>query len=304
MLGVVRYFLFIACLWPLGLLAADEDQGTSTDDVAAPTDAALEQTVNTLEEPLYNAFVERYVLDELKQLRTDLGNQRADIIQQILDREHKSVDRAVSYATDTVTYFFYLVAAASSILVIVGWTSIRDIKERVHSFANEEIAKLITEYESRLANIEKQLRLKTQDIEENREALEQTKEIQSLWLRAQQENNPSSKIQIYDQILKQSPEDSEALTYKADAVLELNESQWAVNLCNQALMINPENAHAYYQLACAYCTMGYFEDALKNVEQSIHRNETYRDDIMSEVMLEPLRELNEFQSLFVGERPQ
>ena len=155
--------------------------------------AAVQEAVDNLEEPLYSPFIERYVLDELKQLRTDMGAQRAEFIQMTVDREHSAVDRAVTYATDTITYFFYLIAAASSILVLVGWTSIREIKERVHSLADEEINRLIKQYEARLESIEQQLSQKSQHIEENREQIETTNEVQSLWLRAGQETNITKK---------------------------------------------------------------------------------------------------------------
>jgi tetratricopeptide (TPR) repeat protein len=241
--------------------------------------------------------VERYVLDELKQLRVDQAATKHELMQQIVDREHKSVDRAVTYATDTVTYFFYLIAAATSVLVLVGWSSIRDIKERVHSLADEEISKLIHVYERRLEGIEKQLKQKTQHIEENREEIELTQEVQSLWLRAQQDHTPGNKISIYDQILKLRPDDCEALTYKADAVLELDEPQWAANLCHQALQIDPENSHAFYQLACAYTAMGQFDESVRYLNEALERRDSYRDEIASDPALEALREYGPFQKL-------
>lgn len=246
------------------------------------------KTVNKLDKPLYSPFIERYVLDEIKQLRIDQAKTKQELIQQIVDREHKSVDRAVAYATDTVTYFFYLIAAATSVLVLVGWTSIRDIKERVHSLADEEISKLIHEYESRLEIIEKQLQQKTQHIEENREEIELTQEVQSLWLRAQQDSSPANKINIYDEILKLRHDDCEALTYKADAVLELDEPQWAANLCHQALKIDPDNSHAFYQLACAYTAMEQFEEALRFLAKAINRRDSYINDIHADPALKPL----------------
>ncbi|HEY9201892.1 MAG TPA: hypothetical protein VIQ81_09875 [Gammaproteobacteria bacterium] len=247
-----------------------------------------EDSVESLQEPLYNPFVERYVLDELKQIRIDMAAQRNDMIQQIVDREHRSVDRGVEYATNTVTYFFYLIAAATSVLVLVGWTSIRDIKERVQSLADEEINKLINEYENRLGNIERQLNQKSQFIEKNREEIEMTQEAQALWLRAAQDHNPASKIDIYDQIIKLGFFDAEALTYKADSVLELNEPQWAVNLCHQALEVDPENSHAFYQLACAHTTLEQYEDAANYLVEAIRRNENYRDEINTDPALQPL----------------
>tara|TARA_R110001592_G_scaffold309760_1_gene584178 strand:+ start:14631 stop:15485 length:855 start_codon:yes stop_codon:yes gene_type:complete len=242
-------------------------------------------------------FVELYVLEELKQLRSDMANQKHELIQQVVDREINSIDRGVQYATDTITYFFYLIAAASSVLVLVGWTSIRDIKERIHSVADQEIAKLIEVYEKRLHSIESQLNHKTELIEENREEIALTQEIHSLWLRAGQDTSPHNKIIIYDQILKLQPEYIEALTYKADAALELEEPQWAVNLCNQALVIDPDNAHAFYQLACAYTAMHQFEEAVNYLAETLQRSEAYREELATDPALQPLKNYDPFIKL-------
>ena len=276
MFRVVNTLILLSCLFPA--LSFSEEAGKEP-----VTDA-----VENLNKPLYSPFIERYVLDELKQLRIDQAQTKHELMQQIVDREHNSVDRGVAYATDTVTYFFYLIAAATSVLVMVGWTSIRDIKERVHSLADEEISKLVNEYETRLETIEAQLQQKTLHIEENREEIELTQEIQSLWLRAQQDPSPANKISIYDDILKLRPGDCEALTYKADAVLELNEPQWAANLCHQALKIDPENSQAFYQLACAYTAMDQFDEALRYLSEALHRRESYQEDIREDPALQPL----------------
>lgn len=242
-------------------------------------------------------FVELYVLEELKQLRTDMATQKHELIQQIVDREVSSIDHGVQYATDAITYFFYLIAAASSVLVLIGWTSIRDIKERVHSFADQEISKLIETYEERLHGIERQLNHKTEQIEENREEIALTQEVHSLWLRAGQDANSQNKIAIYDQILKLQPEYIEALTYKADTVLELEEPQWAVNLCNQALVIDPDNAHAFYQLACAYTAMNQFEEAVAYLAKALQRSEAYKDELATDPALKPLKNYEPFSQL-------
>jgi len=287
------------------LLSLSADAATEaanpTTDAPSATHFSQEQKATThienLDEPLYNPFVERYVLDELKQLRVDLSAQKNELTKQILDREHKSVDRAVSYATDTVTYFFYLIAGATSILVLVGWSSLREIKDRVHSLADEEISKLVREYEQRLQTIEQQLNQKTQHIEENREEIEMTREIQSLWLRAGQEDNPANKIEIYDEILKVRPNDVEALTYKADAVLELAEPQWAANLCHLALKVDPENSHAFYQLGCAYASMNQPEDAVRYLKEALAKRENYRDEMVADPALGYLQSFPGFQEL-------
>jgi tetratricopeptide (TPR) repeat protein len=250
--------------------------------------ADAQARVEQLDEPLYSPFVERYVLDELKALRTDMAAQRAEFIQMAVDRELSAVDKAVTYATNTVTYFFYLIAAASSVLVLVGWSSIREIKERVHTLADQEINSLVAEYEQRLHAIEQQLSRETRHIEENREKIERTQEVQSLWLRAGQETNPASKIAVYDQIISVRPLDVEALTYKADAVLELGEPQWASNLCHQALEVDPDNGHAFYQLACAYTAMNQLDEAVHFLLEAVNRSETYWEQSKTDAALAAL----------------
>lgn len=285
------------------LLCVISNLVNAEEKIDSKVDAQNNAYVDALDEPLYNPFVERYVLDELKQLRVDLAAQKSMLMQQILDREHSSVDRGVSYATDTITYFFYLIAGATSILILVGWSSIRDLKERVHSLADEEISKLITQYEHRLREIEKQLYEKTQDIEHNREEIELTQEVQSLWLRAARESSPSNKIAVYDQLLHLRKDDCEALTYKADAVLELEEPQWAANLCLQALSIDPNNSHAFYQLACAYTALKHYDEALRYLSEAVSRTEAYRDEISKDPALEALQSFDQFKQLSDVSRP-
>lgn len=265
-----------------------------------PDDEARQRVaedIDQLEEPMYSPFIERYMLDELKQLRIDLSNQRAELIQQVVDRELNSVDRGVTYATNTVTYFFYLIAAVSSILVLLGWNSLRDIKEKMSTLADEEVGKLVNAYEVRLRGIEKQITQKSMHIDANREEIERTQEIHSLWLRANQEQASANKIAIYDQILTIKPDDCEALTYKADVVLELGEPQWAVNLCQQALSIDSDNAHAFYQLACAHTSLGHYEEGIHFLAEALNRAESYRESLMQDPALFPLHDLPGFQEL-------
>lgn len=286
MLGSVKLLLFAFLFVAVPVIAQTADEVSKIDE-----------KINTLDKPLYSPFVERYVLDELKQLRSEQAQAKQELIQQIVDREHQSVDRAVAYATDTVTYFFYLIAAATSVLVLVGWTSIRDIKERVHSLADEEVSKLIMEYEKRLATIEEQLKQKSQHIEENREEIELTQEVQALWLRAQQESSPANQVSVIDEILKLRPQDAEALTYKADAVLELNEPQWAVNLCGQALAIDANYSFALYQMACAHALMGLKDEAIHYLKQAVDMQPSYISEAESERAFEGIKSMPEFVAL-------
>lgn len=287
---IILMSMFAKNVWANNNYTAEPSQPNQQDDHAV-------KVIEGLEEPMYSAFIERYILDELKQLRIDMANQRVEIVREVVDREMTVADRSLGYATNTVTYFFYLILGVSTVLVWVGWTSIRDIKERVHTLAEQKVTKLVTQYEARLRAMEHLIEDKTQSIDSNKEQIERTQELHALWLRAEQEHSPANKVKIYDQILVIDPGSVEAYTYKADAVLEMDEPRWAINLCHQALQLDPENAFAFFQLGCAYAQLEQYEEAVRFLTQTLSYSETYREEIESDPLLDGLREQPIYQQL-------
>ncbi|WP_276669103.1 TPR end-of-group domain-containing protein [Thalassolituus oleivorans] len=261
--------------------------------------AKAEDTINSLQAPLYSAFTERYLLDEVKNLRQMIADTHLELTEKVVDRELSVADKALAYATDTVTYFFYLIAGASTLLVLVGWNSLREIKDRVGTLANEEIKRITDSYEARLNKLERELHHKSRHIAATQEEIELTNEVHSLWLKASQEASPQSKIAIYDQILEVRPDDLEALTYKADAALGMGQTQWATSLANRALSIDPDNSHALYQRACAHAESGYVDEALRDLESAIVQSETLREQAGLDASFESLQDLPLFKQLVV-----
>lgn len=256
--------------------ATDNTEQPLSQQRMAARDQQAEQAIDQLQAPLYSAFTERYFLDEVRNLRQMIADMRVEMTEKVVDKELTLADRALTYSTDTITYFFYLIAGASTLLVLVGWNSLRDVKERVGSYANEEIKRITNSYEERLNALEVELHRKSRHIKNAQAEIELTNEIHSLWLKATQENSLQNKIALYDQILSLRPEDVEALTYKADAALALGQAQWASSLANHALEIDPDNSHALYQRACAYAESGYVDEALRDLEEAIGHSESLR----------------------------
>ena len=266
-----------------------ERKDITSEDVAA--------ALSDLDEPMYTPFIELYLLEESKALRKEMMDTRAELIEKVVDKELTVADKTMSYATDTVTYFFYLIAGATSILVVIGWNSIRDMRNQLASVAEKRVNELVVEYERRLKAIEEQLQQKSDIIQQNQEEIERTNEVHSLWLKASQETSQQNKIAAYDRILDLRPDDVEALSYKADAVLELQEPLWAISLCQRALKLDPDNGHAHYQLACAYAEIGRWEDAVSTLEKAIRISEAYRDDASVDPSFAQLRDHDNFRAL-------
>lgn len=288
-----RILVMLLLLLGLSSAIAAESQDAARDRMDNKAEAKIEQ----LDDPLYNPFVERYVLDELKLLRQEMADQRATMLKTVTDRELSVADRSMSYAVDTITYFFYVIAAVSALLVILGWNSMREVKEKVEQLAQQEVARISETFEQRLKRIEDELQSKTEKIRSTQHQLSITNEIHSLWLKASQETQPQNKIAIYDQILAIKPDDTEALTYKADEALALGETEWARSLCNRALAIDEENGHAYYQRACANAEAGAIECALKDLSQAITLSPAFRDDALRDSSFAKIRDNEEFIEL-------
>ncbi|MED5238481.1 MAG: hypothetical protein VX379_02785 [Pseudomonadota bacterium] len=247
--------------------------------------------------PVISQFRENWILSELRTLRQDMMEYRNQMNLLVTDRELEVADKAMGYATNTVTYFFYLIAGAASILALVGWSTIRDLKDNVRVYAEKEMARLTSEYESRLADLERELRKKSRTIAENQEEIERTNEIHSLWLKSTKEPSAQAKIEMYDRILELRPDDAEALAWKADAALELGEQRWALSLCDRVLEVDEENSHALYQRACAWAGLGEIDNALQDLEAAINTSETLVRHARVEEMFRPLRDLERFQAL-------
>mgnify|MGYP000040051588 FL=1 len=280
-------FIIVSLLYPIKAISND----------AQATDKDAASHINQLKEPLYNPFIERYLVDEVKALRIDMHKLEVSLTKEVVDREIRTVDKVTSYATDTITYFFYLIAGVSSVLVMLGWTSIRDIKDKVHHLADAKVNAIVGSYEERLDQMEKALNKKSGGIQQAQKTLERHQEIHTLWLKAAQENSSNNKISIYDQILEIDPENVEALTYKADEALEINEPIWAINLCQNALKLDPENAHAFYQLAGAYSLLNKIPEALNYLEKNIQLSEGNIEQIKEDPVFKNLLDLPEFKNL-------
>lgn len=283
----------LALVFSTGTLAQDPGEDLTAEDV--------QRRIDTLEEPMYTPFVELYLLEESKALRKEMMNTRAELIEKVVDKELSVADKTMSYATDTVTYFFYLIAGATSILVMLGWNSIRDMRNQLTTLAEKRVNELVVEYEKRLEFIEDQLRQKSDIIQQNQAEIERTNEVHSLWLKASQETSHQNKISAYDTILDLRPDDVEALSYKADAVLEMQEPLWAISLCQRALKLAPDNGHAHYQLACAYAEIGRWEDAVATLQTAINISEAYKDDASVDPSFEQLRDHDSFRKLVYPE---
>ena len=257
----------------------------------------IEKKITSLEKPLYNPFVENYILNELKTLRDENRDLKIDLHETMAKKEVDISNNAINYATSTINNMFYILAAATSLLVIVGWTSIRDMNAKIKNIVDEKISKVINDYEKRMETVEEDLKQRSKQVIQNQKDIEKTNTIHSLWMRASSETTLSGKVDVYNEILEHRPDDVEAIIYKADAVLDLGEANWALNLTNQALQIDNNYADAFYQRAKVYSVLGFIENAIEDLEKAVSLNEQYISEIENEEEFKVLIQEEKVQQL-------
>ena len=251
----------------------------------------------TIDEPLYKPFIERYILDELKLLRQQLQAMRAEMAEKVAEARLDASDRAMRYTTDTTNNIFFIITGAASILVLLGWRSLREVQENVEATVERKVSKLTGEYEQRLHDVERKLKVRSEQILAAQEKISETNQIHSLWMRAGLESSLHEQVNIYDQILEINPEDVEALTYKADALMDLGETRWALSLSNQAIEHDAEYPLAYWQRACAGAELGQQEAAVRDITIAIEKSPALKDELEKESAFRNLKEHPLFMAL-------
>lgn len=242
-------------------------------------------------------LMERYVLDELKSVRQDQQALRTYIQKEIAQAELNAADRAIEYTTSTTNNIFYIITAAASLLVLLGWRSLNDIKKSLKDSTERKLHDLTMAYEERLNNVENKMKERSKVIIDNQEKITSTNAIHSLWMRAGLEKSEEDKITVYDEILNINPDDIEAMTYKADALLEIDEVRWALNLSNTAIEKDDSYSLAYWQRACASARLNKKKEAIKDIKKAIQLSDSLSDELQKESHFESLHETDEFKKL-------
>ncbi|WP_077608647.1 MULTISPECIES: TPR end-of-group domain-containing protein [Salinivibrio] len=287
-----------AHIWACLLVALACFSASAEDENDVKHIKAAKEPTSYAEQSIYDKpLMERYVLDEIRNLRTDFQALEKRMVTEITDRELDVADKSLNYANVTVTYFFYLIAGAASLIALVGWQSLRDIKTNTKELADQQLSEIAEQYERKFQALERDLKRKTRIIAENNKEIERINEIHNLWLRAQHSQTPEQRMEIYNEILKIRPGDLEALTHKADAAMEMGEYHWALSISNRVLEVDERNANALFQRACAYTRLGAEDQAVSDLELAVAESASLREAAREEADFESLHGNERFDAL-------
>ena len=242
-------------------------------------------------------LMERYIIDELRALRIENSKLKIEVEKRITSAQIEQTDRSARYMTDTIGNIFYLIAGATSILVFSGWNSLRDIRAKTENIVEERLNVITKKYNIEMEALQDEMTLQSKNILENQNSIYNNQYVHSLWMRSNLETNIQSRIEIYDEILKLNINDAEAYAYKADAVIDMDEYEWALNLSNKAIEIDPEYGYAYWQRSCANAALENVKEAVSDLAIALEKSPNLHDEIENEKLFESLQDSIEFKEL-------
>lgn len=85
----------------------------------------------------------------------------------------------------------------ASLIALIGWQSLREMKQNTKEMADKQLNKIAQDYEKKFVALERDLKRKTRIITENNREIEIINEVHNLWLRAQSVQTPEQKKWIF-----------------------------------------------------------------------------------------------------------
>ena len=121
-----------------------------------------------------------------------------------------------------------------------------------------------------------------------------------LYLKLSKNKKVFLKIASYDQAVAIKPDKYEAWAWsnRGIALVILGRYEEAIQSCNQALKINPDDANSYYNLACAYALQENIELAIENLRHAINLDSQYRDMAKTDSDFDKIRDSEQFKNFW------
>jgi tetratricopeptide (TPR) repeat protein len=237
-------------------------------------------------------WTQRFILTELKELRTQLESTRRELNEQLNARELASVDRALSYNANTVNFLWIIITIAVTGFGLVGWRTMKDVKENLSNNFEKEVQKRIKLEQKKLEvfmeKFEVEQLQQSKVILQNQEFIQKKQEAGYIWSQYNREENPSSKLELLEKITWVGLEEDEILIYIERSWIYVELALWdkVVESTDKWLEISPDNTTLLYNKASALVMLEQTDDATKLLYNVIWVNPGMKEEILEDPMFE------------------
>lgn len=246
-------------------------------------------------------WTQRFILTELKELRTQLESTRRELNQELNARELASVDRALSYNANTVNFFWIIITIAVTGFGLVGWRTMKDVKENFSEKFEKQVQKRVKEEQKKLEQFmiefkHEQMK-QSEDILKNQEFIQQKQEAGYFWSQFNREENPSASLELLEKISNIWLEEDELFVNIERSWIYLELALWdkVLESVEKWLEISPDNSSLLYNKASALVMLEESEEAVKVLSNIIWVNPAMKEEILEDPMFENIQsELEEY----------
>lgn len=240
-------------------------------------------------------WTQRFILTELKELRTQLEATRRELNQELNTRELASVDRALSYNANTVNFFWIIITIAVTGFGLVGWRTMRDVKDNFSDKFEKQVQRRVKEEQKKLELFMKEFQQEqmkqSEDILKNQEFIQKKQEAWYLWSQFNREENPSSKLELLEKITWIWLEEDDLFVNIERSGIYLELALWdkVIESVDKWLDISADNSSLLYNKASALVMLEESDEAVKVLSNIIWVNPWMQQEILDDPMFENIQ---------------
>lgn len=209
-------------------------------------------------------LTDRYLLDDMKQLRTSVETLKREIFMEIQDKEIRAIDKALSYSSSAVSFFSILITLLVTSIWIVGWKTVKDIKETTRESIDKETKKIIENFKEKIEELEKE------------------QKINILWRQYNASEVDKEKLEILDKVYALKPESQFALLERSTIYLSMLQFDKVVEITS--IIVNSgRKKHMWQALltrASAYASIDKIDNCINDLISLIQISSDYKENIL------------------------
>ena len=241
-------------------------------------------------------WTQRFILTELRDLRTELEATRRELNIELNERELTTVDRALSYSWNTVNFLWLIITMAVTGFWLVGWRTMKDVRVNLWKNFEKEVQKSVKVQQNKLEvfmNTFKEEQIaQSAEILENQENIKKKQEWAYFWSQFNREEDLVVQLELLDTISNLSLEENDLIILIEKAQIYIALWLWdkAFENAEKWLEITSENISLLQAKAISLLMLENKEEALRALNNILVIKPSAKEELLENVLLEELKD--------------
>ncbi len=231
-------------------------------------------------------WTQRFILSEIKELRTELERTRRELNIELNNRELETVDRALSYSGNMVNFLWLIMTMAVTGFWLVGWRTMKDVRDNLKENFQKEVQKSVSiqqkNMEEFMSTFKDEQLLQSTQLLKNQEKIKKKQEASYLWSQYNREEDMVTRLEILESIDALSLEENNLFIFVERANVYVIIALWDKALENAEywLELSSENTSLLLSKAQALIMLEETEEALKVMNNIIVIKPSLKEELL------------------------